>query len=516
MTTLVLSLLCRNICAFQMERKSREPFLSFHSDFKVLRRLNRQAAENCALVMTDRKFFTGLPEAMMTRSAKAPDRQQTNFYWPDETDCEQIPPSRNRLRNRTMSNASLMSQSQASTDTEESRRRKSKQNQSKIEFYDMVDVGTDNESVYSRVDDKMKRNRQDTLKSRIEFYDFVDTRSYQPDEDAQSVIERPVKRIAQPSAAAQMTSAEKDEEKAKIQVKSDESEQTLAQGVHNLSISVESRNGHAKNHKSPSENGRKKVPEFVDSFSESDDDERYYRARNRVVEERKYLPAPPRYPPSTRSVRSHPRRVNSEYFDFDDEEYDRQYDSRRPKYRKPENIPRMARRRDYSPEISDEEFYEPIDDYRRGGGDYFRPRVPLVPERYRSNASRLDETESYYRGRNNRKPGNGYANDFEQRSPPIRRPSPLNQDIEPEAPPNNHVKEPEPTPKMPASARPPVKPSLSRTESVNQARQRLHVNLKSNIFHNNPDYNEIVEQRKPASIREFAGGQRVGVGLPDI
>lgn len=454
--------------------------------------------------MTDRKFFSGLPDKMMTpRNSRGPNRQQTNFYWPNETDLEEFVPSRNRMRNRSMSTASLMSQSQASSDTEESRRRRTEQNRSKIEFYDMADIGTDAESVYSRANDPMvKRKRQDSLKSKIEFYDFVDTRSYQPDDDAQSVVERPVKVTVEPSAPEPMTSPEngtKGEDKSKAQVKS---EQNLAQSVQNLSL--EAKNGYGT-----SERGRRS--QYVDSFSESDEDERYYPSR--PLEDRKYNPPPPhRYPPSQRSVRSGPRRMNAEFLDFDDDEYDRQYDSRRLRYRKSENVPRMARRRDYSPEYSDEDFYDHTDGYRRGGGDYFRARLPPAPERYRSNASRLDDTESYYRGRNNRRHGNGYASEADhQRPPPSPRVSPQeNTAASPENGHENGVQS-----KMPASAKPPVKP-LSRTQSINEARQRHHVNLKSNIFHNDPEYNQIVEQRKPPSVREFAARQRVGVGLPDI
>lgn len=462
--------------------------------------------------MSDRKFFSGLPDGMMKRNPRGPDRQQTNFYWPDETDCEEFVPSRNRMRNRSMSTASLMSQSQASTDTEESRRRKSQQNKSKIEFYDMVDVGTDTESVYSRSNDLTRRKKQETLKSRIEFYDFVDMRKNQPEEDAQSVIERPIKRNGEASAPEQrVTSAspengKKSVENTKIEVKS---EANVTQSIQNLSLGPDTKNGFAP------EVNRKKVSQnyAYDTFSESDDEERFYRNRNHALDDRKYLPPPPnRHPPSQRSVRSHPRRMNSEYFDFDDdEEYDRQYDSRRLRYRKPENIPRMVRRRDYSPEYSDEELYDNVDGYRRGGGgEYFKARLPPAPERYRSNASRLDESESNYRGRNNRRQGNGYTSGTDQQrssQPPSRMSPPA------EAPVNGHATEV--SHKMPSSAKPPVKP-LTRTMSINEARQRLHVNLRSNIFHNDPEYNQIVEQRKPVSVRDFAARQRVGVGLPDI
>lgn len=475
--------------------------------------------------MSDRKFFSGLTDGMMTKTRSAPNRQQTNFYWPNETDSEQFVPTRNRLRNRTMSNASLMSQSQASTDTEESRRRKSQQNQSKIEFYDMVDVGTDTESVYSRSNDLTRHKKQETLKSRIEFYDYVETKNCQQDDDVQSVIERPVKRnqeaaVIENKQTSQTTkeNGRKEDEQIKAQVESEQNnevERNLTQSVQNLSLSPEPKNGFVPSYAPQEKNSRRKVQQYDDSFSDSEDDERFYRDRR---EDRNHLPPPQqyRYPPS-RSIRSHPRRHNSEYFDFDDDGYDRYYEStsRRLKYRKPENIPRMARRRDYSSELSDEDFYDNPDGYRRE----YRGRLP-PPDRYRSTASRLDDTESYYRGRNKRRPTNGFGSemDFQRNSmPPTRKASPQNQNYSEVSSPaiSNEVDQSEVEPRMPASARPPIKP-LSRTMSINEAKQRHHVNLKSNIFHNDPEYNMIVEQRKPLSVREFAASQRVGVGLPDI
>lgn len=477
--------------------------------------------ENSQEVMSSRKFFSGLPDRMMKGHGIVPNRQQTHFFWPNETDSEQFVPSRNnRLRNRSLSTASLMSQSQASTDTEESKRRRSQNNQSKIEFYDMVDVGTDNESVYSRANDPTKHKKQETLKSRIEFYDYADPNNQQPDDDVQSVIERPVKRNPEPAVvhniAVVQEKSQKSNESLKMKNEPQSYNENLAQSIQNMSLNSEHKNGYAKSY-NQSEISRKKASQYVDSYSESDDEERFYRNRSHVMEDRKnHPPQQPRYPPSQRSIRSHPRRFNSEYFDFDDDAYDRHYESsnnRRSKYRKPENMPRMVRRRDYSPDVSDEEFYE-VDGYRRA--EY--SRAP-PPERFRSNASRVDDNESYYRGRSNRRPSstNGYASemDFQRNtSTPVRRSSPLNQNHRQEAPLNGNESEMEP--RMPVSARPPVKPQLARTNSINEAKARYHVNLKSNIFHNDPEYNVLVEQRKPLSIRDFAARQRVGVGLPDI
>lgn len=479
--------------------------------------------------MADRKFFSGLTDKMMTKNTHGRNHQQTNFYWPNETDTEQFTPSRNRLRSRSASNASLMSQSQASTDTEESRRRRNQHNQSKIEFYDMVDVGTDDESIYSRSAGPNKHKKQETLKSRIEFYDFVDTHHYQPDDDVESVIERPISRTPEPSVVHnnRMTSenGQKVEEKPKVYEHriNIEKEPSIAQSMQNLNLSTEPKNGHSESHV-PVESSRKKVSQpYIDSFSESDDDDErsYYRSRNQLEERRYAPPQPKRYPPPPRSIRSHPRRSNSEYLDFDDDEYDRSYDSsRRPRYRKPENVPRMVKRRDYSPEMSDEDYYDNVGNGYRRSMEYSRPRLPPQPDRYGSHASRLDDNESLYRGKRNRRPANGYGSerDFDRnssRQSPVRRSPPMSQthNNQSEAPVNGYASEMEP--RMPTSARPPIKP-LTRTNSINEARQRQLVNLKSNIFHTDPEYNSTVEHRKPTSIREFAAGQRVGVGLPDI
>lgn len=478
--------------------------------------------------MTDRKFFSGLTDGMMTRNKNGPDRQQTNFYWPNETDMEEFVPTRNRMRNRSMSNASLMSQSQVSTDNEDSRRRNLQQNKSKIEFYDMVDCGSDTESIYSQADTR-RQKKQETLKSRIQFYDFVDTKNSQPDDDdVQSVIERPLVRNLAPSVDHNIPmtseSRQKNDEKSRGQVNNEKQttdDVDLSQNIQNLNLSPEPKNGYTPSY-APQEKPRRKGPQsYADSFSESDDEERFNRNSNSVVEDRRYIPPQQnRYPPSQRSVRSHPRRQNSEYFDFDDDEYDRHYDSaRRSRYRKPESIPRMVRRRDYSPEFSDEDLYNNIDGYRRE----YRPRErPPPDDRYRSNSSRLDDTESYYRGRNNRKPTNGNGNEAdyhrESRRTSVQssnsnpnQSSPTDKDNS-----NGYANEVvQQQQRMPTSERPPVKP-LTRTMSINEAKQRQQVNLRSNIFHTDPDYNQIVEQRKPLSVRDFAASQRVGVGLPDI
>ncbi|CRK92435.1 CLUMA_CG006002, isoform A [Clunio marinus] len=481
-----------------------------------------------------RKFFSGLTDQMMTKHSNGPNRQRTNFYWPNETNSEEFVSARNRMRNRSMSTASLMSHSQASTDTEESKRRKSQQNQSKIEFYDMADIGTDNESVYSRSNDPTREKKLQTLKSRIEFYDFVDTDNQQRDEDVQSVIEQPVVRKTDSSVIENKTipiivsEVEKNQKinLEEIELQNDkrekgfENEQDLTQQqFQNLKLNSEIQQKNNNTNQS-NEGLRRKKQQCMDSFSDSDDEDHFYREKNLVIEDRR---PPMRYHSTPqRSTRSHPRRFTSDYLDFDDEVYfDRNCEpslsSRRSKYRKPENMPpRVSRRRDYSPELSDEEFF----DYRGGS----KSRLLTSPGRHRlMNRYDDDDHDSYYRERptvtRRLSRNGGYESEMDVHrsskiSPPDHQISPQNQNHYEKLLQNGYssgIDSP-----IVSSGRPPVNASLSRTDSINEARQRHHVNLKSNIFHNDPEYNVLVQQQKPLSVREFAARQRVGVGLPDI
>lgn len=456
--------------------------------------------------MASRKFFSGLPDGMMTSTTRGPNRLQTNFYWPDETNAVGAP-SRSKLRNRSMSTASVMSQ--VSADNEESRRRKSKNMQSSIEFYDMVDV-TDTESVYSRsTHDPNKHKKLETLKSRIEFYDFVDCKTPpNDDDDVQSVIERPIKHIQNTSNVENNEMIESFNEPYRENSVSGQTqnEEIITEGLKSMSFN---NNNNSKN--STTKNGnlnehhvdtsKKKAPKYVDSYSESDDDDYYHRNPSRVDERRVSNQPQSRYTPSHRTIQSHPRRYRSDYFDFDDDGYDRYYEpsSRRSKYRRPEYVPnelRTSRRRLFSPEyISDEDFpdYDEFESPRRQ--EFSKRRPPMPQER----ASRMSSRDRFYDDevpiRRPQRTRNRYENEIDE---PSNEPSPRDEHKEPIS-----------------TARPPVKP-LTRSMSINEAKQRHHTNLKSNIFHNDPEYNVMVEQRKPLSVRDFAATQRVGVGLPDF
>lgn len=125
------------------------------------------------------------------------------------------------------------------------------------------------------------------------------------------------------------------------------------------------------------------------------------------------------------------------------------------------------------------------------------------PERV-SSASRYGDYEESFKDRamsNGRL--NGHANEIETAESRLRtqQQQPQKQQLENES----DVR----------GARPPVKP-VQRAMSMSEARRRHHVNLKSNIFHNDNEYEQVVGQRKPLSVRDFAANHRVGVGLPDL
>ena len=532
--------------------------------------------------MTDHKFFAGLTEGMMgVRHASRPNRQQSHFYWPNETDAESPPSLKSRLRNRTMSTASLYTPSQVSTDTEQSRRRKSQQNKSTIEFYDMVDTTTDNESVISRPVDPHKHRKLRTLTSNIEFYDFVDEdKTPEQEKEEPTFVEPPRKEPPVVVEKIEPTPKPQPLERTipvamKRTIKSPEienghSREELEYKMKSLNLSPEPSNGSVYENYSPpkrtvyedysppkhtdykerSIKKNSKSSKYVDSFSESEDDEYYHRPSRRAyeMEERKYYTPPPpqryysQHSPQRSTYnnhRSHPRPSELEYDDG--------YRNRRPKnrYRSDHSVeshyaPRVPRRPiQYSPE-SDEEHY---DFDKRKSMEYLDKRSPVTPPIYHPKAPspHQQQPQSYYpeedvayytdaARRRNSAIKNGYTSEMEQYSRPAPAPvgsvakqashsrpesiysannrrtkSIINGGYETEQD-SQYEQQHRTTPYKP----------VSRSMSINEAKQRHHVNLKSNIFHNDPEYNVTVEQRRPVTVREAAGSQRVGVGLPDI
>lgn len=130
------------------------------------------------------KFYTGLPSEMMART-RTVNRQQTHFFWPDETDSESVSSRTKRTVNKpaqitTNNNNAATTQSDFTT-----KDLVRKQLSSGIEFYDNVNAKTpearrrrfkkiDNINVNNNndADFQPERKKLETFSSKIEFYDF--------------------------------------------------------------------------------------------------------------------------------------------------------------------------------------------------------------------------------------------------------------------------------------------------------------------------------------------------------
>uniref|UniRef100_A0A182SM42 Uncharacterized protein n=1 Tax=Anopheles maculatus TaxID=74869 RepID=A0A182SM42_9DIPT len=155
--------------------------------------------------MAQQKFFSGLTEGMINRaSGERPDRQKTQFYWPDEYAPEPEPsPSINgRPLSRRSSTATTASSTQLTPSTAPARRtehqstwesiardRHPKHAESHIQFYDGVGSSfgeLERTKAHERfrieqflrqqseeeTGEAARAKRLSTLQSKIEFYDF--------------------------------------------------------------------------------------------------------------------------------------------------------------------------------------------------------------------------------------------------------------------------------------------------------------------------------------------------------
>lgn len=107
--------------------------------------------------MSDQKFFSGLTDGMMRKSKKNPDRQQTNFFWPDETKPSAQSPGQSK--NPGMTNTNSSRQPEIPVNTQKPRKRVSPQNQSSI--------------VFSNYDSAFEPIRHEIPSIKPEFLDFI-------------------------------------------------------------------------------------------------------------------------------------------------------------------------------------------------------------------------------------------------------------------------------------------------------------------------------------------------------
>lgn len=91
--------------------------------------------------MSQHKFFSGLTPKMENRTRHGPNRQQTQFYWPE--DANKQAPANRRMSRSSSKDSGGTNWDASNYDTDQANRaireRKNKQLQSRIEFYDVVD-----------------------------------------------------------------------------------------------------------------------------------------------------------------------------------------------------------------------------------------------------------------------------------------------------------------------------------------------------------------------------------------
>jgi hypothetical protein len=485
--------------------------------------------------MSNRKFFSGLPDTWINARATGPNRQQSSFYWPDESEVEEFSIRKNsRLRKSSDRESQKSDMSGRSTENEEMKKRHCNQMQSKIEFYDMVDTKDDNVKPIQKIPDKNKDppayRKAQTLRSRIEFYDFDDEGNELPEKNVGKSLENSknvTNEMKTSKTIEHFVSVEKPREKNNSAENNDVQGKCLRNEESPQKEGLEamtSRNSDFQRDlkSSPKQNSKlipknkeleenmknldinheksRKHSKYVDSFSESDDNDLVDYYHSRKQQQSNHLKIPSRRPPRTPDLD----------FDADYRYYEK---NRRARYRpsRQENQPiRLGPRKIYSPELSDEDHYDFDEDYRQKAFDYLERQ--RSPERKISRPHKEEEFNDrlppkrpgrYYQEEDD---GAYYTDQARKQSSSSKNGNISDADYEKRlAEYDKKYKEQQEGQQYPS------KPS----SVISEARQRFHVNLKSNIFHNNNDYLTSVAQRKPSTVRNSATG-RVGVGLPDI
>lgn len=130
------------------------------------------------------KFYAGLPSEMMTRE-KTVNRQETHFFWPDETDAESVSSRPKRNFSKPTPNATINNNTDTTQSDIKPKELVRKQLSSGIEFYDNVNAKTpearrrrfkkiDNINLNNNndIDFQPEKKKLETFSSKIEFYDF--------------------------------------------------------------------------------------------------------------------------------------------------------------------------------------------------------------------------------------------------------------------------------------------------------------------------------------------------------
>lgn len=516
----------------------------------------------CGAKMIKGKFYTGLPEKMMNRS-RGMDRQQTHFYWPDESKAEETPSRKVRptkAKASPMTSATVNNSSTTASDDIKPKELFHKQLSSRIEFYDNVDAKTPEarRRRFKKIDNVNLNNlnnadsqyvpekkKLETFSSKIEFYDFVDATKpatevkrnnaavIEPIKQKQKIeiddepIRKPIERTDSMKKRISFQVEKVSPEKTKSILKNVDKSQP-----EKIAVKPLPKRGLLPKNMSKSVDNMSKLAKNTEDLNEKNGVEPDSEKLISIIREVKNMNLNEQKQPLRSSM------AKSRYAD-DDNDDDYGYSragNRRTNYQRGDDYGRRERERigderrynrRYEDRYDDEPVYDHYEErpYRReppprsSRAERFDDRpVGRSPQRidndyYESHSNRYDYPDS-----RRTPPGRRY-NDIDDRSPRQSRIVPIevkpyaeiDRPIPGRSTPNRNRYEDRPIERKPVD-RGQRAYSEQPTAYSPADSGRSHRHLRSNIFFNDDNRQPT---KRPLSVRDSAV-TRVGVGLPDI
>lgn len=510
------------------------------------------------------KFYTGLPEKMMNRS-RGMDRQQTNFYWPDESEAEETPSRKVRPTQTKVSpmTSATANNSKVVADDIKPKELFHKQLSSRIEFYDNVDAKTpearrrrfkkiDNVNLnnLNNADNQFvpEKKKLETFSSKIEFYDFVDAAKpadvkrnnaavIEPNKTKQKIeiddepIRKPVERTDSMKKRISFQVEKPSPEKTKSILKNVDAKAQSEKA----SVKALPKRGLMPKNMSKSVDNMSKLAKSTDDLNAKNGGEPKSENLISIIREVKNMNLTDPKQPVRPSL---PKSRYADVYDDDDYGYARA-GSRRNNYRRDDDYGRRERDRYVADRRYNSRFEDRYDDepaYNHYEYDERPIRREPQPrsnriERYddrhvrrplqQSNDSGYYESHSSrFESSDSRRPtSNGRYHDIDDRAPRQTRNVPI--DVHPydamdrpiggRSPPNRSRYEDRPIERKVVD-RGQRAYSEQPTNYSPADSGRSHRHLRSNIFFNDSN---LQPTKRPLSVRDSAV-TRVGVGLPDF
>lgn len=502
------------------------------------------------------KFYTGLPEKMMNRS-RGMDRQQTNFYWPDESEAEETPTRKVRPTNARaspMTSATVNNYSPSATGDIKPKELFHKELSSRIEFYDNVDAKTpearrrrfkkiDNVNLnnLNNADNQYvpEKKKLETFSSKIEFYDFVDTAKPTEVKRNNAVAEtikqkQKIEIDDEPHGKPiERTDSMKKRISFQVEKASPERTKSILKNVdgksqpEKMAVKPLPKRGLLPKNMSKSVDNMAKFAKSTEDLDGKSGAEPQSEKLISIIREVKNMNLSEQKQPARSSVTK-----NRYVDDYDDDDYGYSHAGNRRNNYQPNNdygrreSDRINDERRYNRRLQERYDCEPAYEYnerpfrreplprsnrveRYEDRNVRRSPPRIIDDYYESHSKRFESPES------RRTPPRRRYNDMDDRSPRQSRNVPI--DVEPYAESNRYS----PPNRMRYEDRPIERKPIDRGQRAHSEQPtnysaansgRSHRHLRSNIF-----FNDDIQQpsNRPLSVRDSAV-TRVGVGLPDI